>query len=55
MLPQHSPSIESVDSLGDNIYAVPLEDGTYDIYIFGIFDTNTNTLKQYPGIQIKQP
>lgn len=55
MLPQHSPSVESVGSLGDDIYAVPLEDGTYDIYIYGVFIENADTLDQYRGIQIKQP
>ena len=55
MLPQHYDSFEIVPSIGDDIYAVPLEDGTYDIYIYGIFDTNTDSLEQYRGIQIKQP
>lgn len=55
MLPQHSDSYEVAPSLEDNIYAVPLEDGTYDIYIYGIFDLNTDSLEQFRGIQIKQP
>lgn len=55
MLPQHSNSYEDLPSLEDNIYAVPLEGGTYDIYIYGILDSNTDSLEQYRGIQIKQP
>lgn len=55
MLPQHAEVADSIAILGEDIYAVPLEDGTYDIYIYGIYDTNTDTLEQYRGIQIKQP
>lgn len=55
MLPQHFESFESVPSLEEDIYAIPLKDGTYDIYIYGIFDTNTDSLEQYRGIQIKKP
>lgn len=55
MFPQHSDSVESISSLGDDIYAVPREDGTYDIYIYGILDLNTDSLEHFRGIQIKQP
>ena len=55
MLPQHYDSFEIVPSIGDDIYAVPLEDGTYDIYIYGVFIENADTLDQYREIQIKQP
>ncbi len=53
--PQHSETSDSISALGDDIYAVPQPDGTYDIYIYGIFDTNTDSLTQYRGIPIKQP
>ena len=55
MLPQHFESFESVPSLEEDIYAIPLEDGTYDIYIYGVFIENADSLEQYRGIQIKQP
>lgn len=41
-------------SVKDQMYAVPQEDGTYDIYFDGYFVENTDTLKWHIGIPIRE-
>lgn len=47
--------VEGTINTPDKVYAVPKEDGTYDIFIYGTFRENVESLDGYPAdIQIKQ-